>query len=62
MNKKLWAAEGGLCAAALFLRFALRGYAWWGYACLFAAALLLLHRFLPAAARSKTTSALQKTA
>ena len=49
MNKKLWAAEGGLCAAALFLRFALRGYAWWGYACLFAAALLLLHRFLPAA-------------
>ena len=49
MNKKLWAAEGGLCAAALLLRFALRGYAWWGYACLFAAALLLLHRFLPAA-------------
>lgn len=49
MNKKFWAAEGGLCAAALVLRFALRGYAWWGYACLFVAALLLLHRFLPAA-------------
>ena len=37
-----------LTGAALFLRFALRGYAWWGYACLFAAALLLLHRYLPA--------------
>ena len=48
MNKKLWAAVGALCGAALILRFALRGYAWWGYACLFAAALLLLHRFLPA--------------
>ncbi len=38
-----------LVGAALFLRFALRGYAWWGYTLLFAAALLLLHRFLPAA-------------
>ena len=36
-----------LTGAALFLRFALRGYAWWGYALLFVAALLLMHRFLP---------------
>ena len=36
-----------LVNAALFLRFALRGYAWWGYALLFVAALLLMHRFLP---------------
>ena len=37
-----------LVNAALFLRFALRGYAWWGYALLFVAALLLMHRVLPA--------------
>ncbi|MBQ9687387.1 MAG: YdcF family protein [Oscillospiraceae bacterium] len=36
-----------LVNAALFLRFALRGYNWWAYALLFVAALLLLHRFLP---------------
>ena len=36
-----------LTGAALFLRLALRGYAWWGYALLFVAALLLMHRFLP---------------
>ena len=48
MNQKLWAAVGALCGAALILCFALRGYAWWGYACLFVAALLVLHRFLPA--------------
>ena len=47
MKKRLWAAVAGLTGAALFLRFALRGYAWWGYACLFVAALLLLHHFLP---------------
>ena len=47
MKKKVWAAAAGLSAAALFLRFALRGYAWWGYLCLFAAALLLLHAYLP---------------
>ena len=40
---------GILTGAALFLRFALRGYAWWGYALLFVAALLLLHRYLPVA-------------
>lgn len=37
-----------LVSAAAFLRFALRGYAWWGYLLLFIAALLMLHRFLPA--------------
>ena len=47
MKRKVWAAAAGLSAAALFLRFALRGYAWWGYLCLFAAALLLLHAYLP---------------
>ena len=40
---------GILTGSALFLRFALRGYAWWGYALLFAAALLVLHRYLPVA-------------
>ena len=49
MKKKVWAAAAGLSAAALFLRFALRGYAWWGDLCLFAAALLLLHAYLPVA-------------
>ena len=38
---------GGLTAMALALRFAARGYAWWGYALLFVAALIVLHRFLP---------------
>ena len=46
-NTRFWALIVALAAAAAFLRFALRGYAWWGYALLFAAALLVLHRFLP---------------
>ncbi len=47
--RKNWVAvSGALVAAALVLRFALRGYAWWGYALLFVAALVVLHRFLPA--------------
>ena len=36
-----------LVSGGLFLRFVLRGYAWWGYAMLFLAALLVLHRYLP---------------
>ena len=48
MKKSFWALIAALTAAAAFLRFALRGYAWWGYLCLFIAALLLAHRFLPA--------------
>ena len=48
MKKNPWPPAAVLTGSALFLRFALRGYAWWGYACLFAAALLLLHRYLPA--------------
>ena len=48
--RKNWAAVSAvLCAAAFFLRFAVRGYAWWGYTALFVAALVVLHRFLPAA-------------
>ncbi len=39
---------GILGSSAVFLRFAVRGYAWWGYVLLFAAALLLLHRYCPA--------------
>ena len=49
MKKSFWAIVGALCAAGLFLRFALRGYAWWGYALFFVAALLVLHKYLPAA-------------
>ena len=37
-----------LASLALLLRFAARGYAWWGYALLFCAALIVLHHFLPA--------------
>ena len=37
-----------LVGSGLFLRFVLRGYAWWGYTFIFVAALLLLHHFLPA--------------
>ncbi len=45
----LWAAfSSGLLAFGLFLRFALRGYAYWGYAAAFAAALIVLHRFVSA--------------
>lgn len=40
---------GLLSAMALVLRFALRGYGWWAYSLLFVAALIVLHRFLPAA-------------
>ena len=48
-SKGLWAVlTGALAAAAFFLRFCLRGYAWWGYTALFVAALIVLHRFLPA--------------
>ena len=47
MKKGFWALIGVLVAAAAFLRFAVRGYAWWGYTLLFVAALLVLHRFLP---------------
>ena len=47
--KPNWAVSSGtLAALALMLRFAARGYAWWGYALLFVAALVVLHRFLPA--------------
>ena len=49
MKKHVWAICAALTGAAAFLRFALRGYAWWGYALLFVAALLLLHRYLPVA-------------
>ena len=49
MKKTFWAVVAGLTGTALFLRFALRGYAWWGYALLFIAALLVLHRYLPVA-------------
>ncbi len=49
MKKRFWAVILTLVSAALFLRFALRGYAWWGYILLFIAALLILHRYLPAA-------------
>lgn len=48
-RKNLPVLVGVLTGSALFLRFALRGYAWWGYALLFVAALLLLHRYLPVA-------------
>ena len=45
-----WAAVSAtLASLAFLLRFAARGYAWWGYALLFVAALVVLHRFLPAA-------------
>ncbi len=47
-DRALAASVGALTGAAAVLRFALRGYAYWAYLCLFIAALLLLHRFLPA--------------
>ena len=48
--RKNWVAVSAvLCTAALVLRFAARGYAWWAYTLLFVAALVVLHRFLPAA-------------
>ena len=48
-RKNRAAVCSALCAAALILRFAVRGYAWWGYALLFVAALIVLHRFAPPA-------------
>ncbi len=45
---KLWSALcGALLAAALCLRFALRGYAYWGYALAFAACLIAANRLFP---------------
>ena len=46
-RKNRAAIVGMLVGAALLLCFVVRGYAWWGYALLFVAALLLMHRFLP---------------
>lgn len=46
-RKNLPVLVGILTATGLFLRFALRGYAWWGYLLFFIAALLVLHRYLP---------------
>ena len=47
MKKKTWLPVSGvLLAFAAFLRFGLRGYAYWGYALAFAAALIVLHRFV----------------
>ena len=43
-----WALlSGGLVAAALVLRFAARGYAWWGYSLAFLAVLIALRHLLP---------------
>ena len=47
MKKNPWPLAAVLTGSALILRFALRGYAWWGYALLFVAALIVLHRFVP---------------
>ena len=46
-RKNRAALVGMLCASAALLRFALRGYAYWAYACLFVAALILAQRYLP---------------
>jgi len=46
-RKNLPVLVGILTGAGLFLRFALRGYAWWGYFLFFIAALLVLHHYLP---------------
>ena len=47
-SKPGWAiSSGGLLAIALALRIFTRGYAWWGYAMIFVAALIVLHHFLP---------------
>ncbi len=40
-------AVGALLAGAAFLRFAVRGYAYWGYILAGIAALIVLHHFLP---------------
>ena len=51
MNKNkngLWAVvSAALAAVGFLLRFALRGYAYWGYTLLFVAVLIVLHRFVP---------------
>lgn len=45
---KLWPLLcGGLLAVSLLLRFALRGYAYWGYALAFAACLIAANRLFP---------------
>ena len=50
MKKNLWAVwAAGLTGVGLFLRFALRGYAWWGYILFFIAALLVMHHYFPPA-------------
>lgn len=46
-RKNRWALVGMLGGAAIVLRFALRGYAYWAYLCLFIAALILLQHWLP---------------
>lgn len=47
-NIPVWAIwVSALLAAALVFRFAMRGYAYIGYSLAFAAALIVLHRFLP---------------
>lgn len=46
-RKNKWALLGMLGGAAVVLHFALRGYAYWAYLCLFIAALILLHSWLP---------------
>ena len=48
-RKNLPVLVGILTGAGLFLRFALRGYAWWGYLLFFIAALLVIHRYFPPA-------------
>ena len=50
----LW--TGALLAAALFFRFAMRGCAYIGYTLGFAAALIVLHRFLPQGAWRAVTA------
>ena len=51
MKKKISAlgvtVTGALLAGAVFLRFAVRGYAYWGYILAGIAALIVLHHFLP---------------
>ena len=48
-NLRLWGIVAVLLLAAAGLRFGLRGYNYWAYALAFLAALLLCHRYLPAA-------------
>ena len=48
-QKPLWLIPASaLIAAGAFLRFALKGYAWWGYALCFLAALIAAYHLLPA--------------